>query len=152
MSIINEAHLFRGVSKATKEHLRELAEKESHPAGTFLFHGGEPAEHLYLLEEGRVRLRAGEGGQVAYMLSEPGEVFGWSSMVGQKEYTLSAECVVPVKALKFEKKALLHLLEKDPPSGFVVFRHLSELVGQRLASAYQATISVQGIRDAQSYG
>jgi len=152
MSIITEAYLFQGVEKTTLEHVREIAESKSHPTGVFLFHAGDPAAHLYLLEEGRVRLRAGGNGQVAYVLSEPGEVFGWSSMVAHPEYALSAECVGPVKVTKLEKKALLHLLEKDTHGGFIFFRHLSELIGERLAKAYQATISVHGERAAKSYG
>ena len=152
MSIITEAYLFRGVSKSTLEHVREIAERKSHEGGAVIFRAGDAATHLYLLEEGRVRLRASGEGQVAYVLSEPGEVFGWSSMVGHPVYVLSAECVGPAKVSKLEKKALLHLLERDAHSGFVFFRHLSELIGERLASAYQATISVHGERAAKSYG
>ena len=152
MSIVMEAYLFQGISKTAQEHLRDIAERKSCSGGTFLFRGGDPAEVLYVLEEGRVRLRAGEGGQIAYVLSEPGEVFGWSSVVGQRHYTLSAECVVPVQVSQFEKKALLHVLERDTHSGMIFFRHLSELIAHRLVNAYQATLSVQGERDAQSYG
>jgi CRP-like cAMP-binding protein len=152
MSVILTARLFHGISKATLKQVEELAQKRSCAAGAFVFRAGDRAEYLYLLDEGRVRLCAGEGGNIAYVISEPGDVFGWSSLMKHAEYTLSAQCVGPVRLLRIENHVLLHLLEKDPASGFLFFRHLSELIGQRLLNSYKATLSVHGERDAQSYG
>jgi CRP-like cAMP-binding protein len=152
MSVILTAHLFHGISKATLRQVEELAQKKSCPAGAFLFQAGDQAEYLYLLDEGRVRLCAGENGNIAFVISEPGEVFGWSSMVKHAEYTLSAQCVGPVRLVRIENSLLLHLLEKDPASGFLFFRHLTELIAQRLINSYRATVCVHGERDSPSYG
>ena len=152
MSIILTARLFQEISKATLKQIEELAQKKSCPAGAFVFHAGDRAEYLYLLDEGRLRLCAGEGGNMAFVISEPGDVFGWSSMVKHAEYTLSAQCVGPVRLVRIENQVLLRLLEKDPASGFLFYRHLSELIAQRLVSSYKATVSVHGERAAQSYG
>lgn len=152
MSIIANAYLFHDIGKATLNQVEELAQKRSYPAGAFPFHAGDRADYLYVLDEGRVRLCVGENGNIAYGISEPGEVFGWSSMVKHAEYTLSAQCIGPVRVVRIENGILLRLLEKDSASGFVFFRRLSELIGQRLANSYKATISVHGERDAQSYG
>jgi len=54
--------------------------------------------------------------------------------------------------VRIENQVLLRLLEKDPASGFLFYRHLSELIAQRLVSSYKATVSVHGERAAQSYG
>ncbi len=86
------------------------------------------------------------------MISEPGEVLGWSSLVKHAEYTLSARCVGPARLIRIENRVLLHLLEKDPAAGFLFFRHLSELIALRLVNSYKATVSVHGERAAQSYG
>jgi CRP-like cAMP-binding protein len=152
MSVILTAPVFHGMNKPTLKQIEELAQKKSCPASSFLFHAGEKANYLYLLDEGRVRLCTGENGNIAYVISEPGEVFGWSSMLKHAEYTLSAQCIGPVRLLRIENQVLLHLLEKDHASGFVFFRHLCELIGHRLLASYKATVSVHGERDAQSYG
>jgi CRP-like cAMP-binding protein len=152
MSIIANAPVFQGVSKVTLKQIEEVAQKKSCAAASFVFHAGDRAEHLYLLDEGRVRLCAGEAGHVAFMVSDPGEMFGWSSMVKHASYTLSAQCVGPARFISIEHTALLHLLEKDPASGFAFYGKLSELIGQRLVNSYRATISVHGERDAPSYG
>ena len=152
MSIILTAYLFHGISKSTLKQVEELAQKKSCSSGTFLFHAGDRAEYLYLLDEGRVRLWAGDHGNIAFVISEPGEVFGWSSMVKHAEYTLSAQCIGPVRLVRIENHVLLHLLEKDSASGFLFFRHLSELIAHRLVNSYKATVSVHGEKAAQSYG
>jgi len=152
MSVIENSTLFQGFSKEALEQVQEIVERKSYPPGAFIFQGGEPADYLYVLEEGRVRLRFGQSGQVAYALNEPGDVFGWSSLVNQKEYTLSAQSVSAVGVARFEKDRLLRILDSDAPSGMAFFRHLGELIGQRLFDSYKATVSVHGERSSLSYG
>jgi len=149
---LEKAYLLQGISKPTRDRIAEIATEESHASGAFLFHAGDPADYLYILGAGRIRLCVGEKGHVAYVVSEPGEVVGWSSMVEQEKYTSSAECVLPVTATKITKKALLQLLEKDPASGLIFFRNLSRIIGQRLVNCYKATLSVHERRDSRSYG
>jgi CRP-like cAMP-binding protein len=152
MSVILTAPLFQGISKATLNNIKDLAEERSCAAGEFLFRARDRASYLYLLDEGRVRLCTGDHGNVAFVLSEPGDVFGWSSMMKHAEYTLSAQCVGEVRVVWIENRVLMYVFEKDPASGFIFFRHLSELIGQRLVNSYRATISVHGVKAAQSYG
>jgi CRP-like cAMP-binding protein len=152
MSILTKASLFSEISEGTLRQINAIGESKSYLPGTTIFHEGDPATHLYVLQEGRVRLRMGEGGQLAYVLSTPGEIFGWASMANLEEYTLSVQCVLPVRAVRFENGTLLRILESDPPSGLLFFRHLSELIGQRLINSYQATVSVHGEKSSLSYG
>ena len=149
---LESTYLVQGISKPTLEHIAEIATEESHPTGAFLFHAGDPANYLYILGAGRIRLCVEERGQVAYVLSEPGEVIGWSSMAEQEQYTSSSECILPVTVTKIAKNVLLQLLEKDPASGLIFFRHLSRIVGQRLVNCYKATLSVHGKPNSRSYG
>jgi len=149
---LEKAYLLQGISKPTLERIAEVAVEESHPTGTFLFHAGDPADYLYLLAAGRIRLCVGEKGQIAYVVTEPGEVIGWSSMAELEEYTSSAECVLPARVIKIARDALLQLLEKDPASGLTFFQHLSRIIGQRLVNCYKATLSVHERRNSRSYG
>ncbi len=152
MSAIERCNLFRGFNASTLEKVQSATEKKSYPQGSFIFQGGEPANYLYILQEGRVRLRFSQGGQVAYALTEPGDVFGWSSMVGQGEYTLSAQSVTAVTVARLDKGQLLRILEDDTACGMIFFRHLGEFIGQRLFNSYKATVFVHGERSSLSYG
>ncbi len=152
MSILEKASLLSQVREPALSQIEAIAEAKSYLPGAFIFHEGDPATHLYVLQDGRVRLRMGEEGQVAYMLGSAGEIFGWASMANHDQYTLSAQCVLPVRAIRFERGALLRIFEADPPSGFLFYRRLSELIGQRLTSSYKAMVSVHGEKSSLSYG
>ena len=84
---IENSYLFQSMSKETQNKVREVAVGESHPKGAFIFRVGEPANHLYILQEGRVRLSVGDKGHIAHVVSDPGDAIGWSSMVENEGYT-----------------------------------------------------------------
>lgn len=152
MSILSQAKLFAGMSEPALQQIEAIAEERAYLPGAFIFHEGDRADHLYVLQEGRVRLRMGEEGQVAYVLSGPGEVFGWACMANLEEYTLSAQCVLPARSLRLGSEKLHRILEADPSSGLIFYRRLSELIGQRLINSYKATLSVHGEKRSMSYG
>ncbi len=152
MSVIESCPLFRGFSKDALHRVEECSTTKTYPTGTFIFQGGEPADYLCILATGRVRLRVGQAGQVAYSLSQSGDVFGWSSMVKQPCYTLSAQSVSEATIIRIERLRLLRIFENDAASGVVFFQNLAELIGQRLFNSYKATVSVHGERSSLSYG
>ena len=152
MSILELCGLFQNINPATLKAVEAISEKQLYAPGAFIFQSGEPAQHLYILEEGRVRLRFTDGGQVAYTLNHPGEVFGWSSMVNQSTYTLSAQTVSDVSTLRLESHKLEEILSADPTSGMIVYRQLADFISQRLSNSYKATVFVHGERSSLSYG
>jgi len=146
------AFLFRGISEETRQKILDAAVEESHAAGTFLFHQGDPAGCFYILREGRIRLGVGQSELLAYVASAPGDIIGWSSLVENDAYTASAECLAPVKVLRIEKNQLDQILQEDPASGMVFFKHVAALVGRRLVKGYRATLSVHGEREQRPGG
>jgi CRP-like cAMP-binding protein len=152
MSILTKSTVFSEISGPTLRQIEAIAEPASYSAGTFIFREGDTAQYFYTLENGRVRLRMGQDGQVAYVLSTPGEIFGWASMVDHDDYNLSAQCVVAVRAIRFEGRKLLQILQTDPASGLIFFRRLTEVIGHRLMNSYRATVAVHGEKASLSYG
>lgn len=144
--------LFHGLTESTRRTVSALAEEQTHKAGQFLFHSGDPARHLYVLESGRVRLKIGESGHVAMIQCDAGCVVGWSSMAGHATYFASAECLDTVVVLRFDRDALTSELSKDPVSGLSFYRGLTEVIGSRLIASYGATVSVHGNRDPKYWG
>ena len=141
------AYILQGMTEMTRQRILESAREELYEPKDFIFHLGEPALNFFLLAEGRVRLSLGQGERLAYVASEPGDLIGWSSLVENKTYTTSAECLVNVKVLRIQKRQLDEILNQDPTSGMVLFKNLAALIGRRLINSYQATISVQGERE-----
>jgi CRP-like cAMP-binding protein len=147
-----DVFLFQGIRELTRQRILESAHEESYAKKDFIFRRGDPALHFFILVEGRVRLSLGRGELLAYVVSEPGDLIGWSSLVENETYTASGECLVPAKVLRFEQKRVDEMLTQDPGSGMVIFKHLAKLIGRRLINSYQATLSVQGDREPQPGG
>jgi CRP-like cAMP-binding protein len=134
---IQHADLFRGMSKDFLKKVMEITTKESHEKGAVLFREGDQAVYSFVLLQGRVDLSIGEMGHVVFVVSRPGEAFGWSSLIGRNLYSASAECKVPTRLLKMEKEKFLEILEKDPANGFIFFKRLAATLGNRLLQSYR---------------
>lgn len=80
--------------------------EESYEKGTQLYSPQDEANLFYILLDGRVRLTLGKEPGVDHVATKPGEVFGWSSIVGREFYTTHAECVIPTKLVKIDSHGI----------------------------------------------
>ena len=149
---LESVYLFQEVNEQSRSEIERIALEESYPQGAVLFHAGDPATSLYIVEKGWVRLSVTRGGLLSNVVSEPGEAIGWSSMAGNGVYTASAECLIPVTALRIRVERLNEILMKDPASGMAFYRRLAKTIGRRLVASYTATLSMQSLGDTRSYG
>ena len=138
---ILEADLFKGMSQEVIKEIDRITFEESHEEGTSLFKEGDPASNFYILAAGKVKLTIGEEGYITHLVSNPGEAFGWSSLVEHGFYTASAECSVPTKLLRIGKKELDKIFEKHPGTGLVFFKRLAAVVGKRLMNSYHSLLA-----------
>lgn len=150
--IIEESDLFKGLNPEIISHIAENMIEEFYSKGSFIFKETYLAEHFYILEEGEIRLSVGEQGRVTHLVSNPGEAFGWSSLVGRDRYTASAECLAPSKVIRIEKDRINKIFENDPASGLVFFRRLAGIIGERLMRTYSALLSEHREGWPPSYG
>ena len=125
-----------GMGKKFALEAMEISEKISLDDGKSLFDKGDPADHFFVLVKGSVALRLGETGPVVYTAKHPGEVIGWSRLVGRKSFSASAQCLEPVKLLRFDRGSFLDLLHKYPSNEALVFKRLAEMLGNRLLELY----------------
>ena len=133
---LQQAELLRGMDRDFIKSFLEIADKEYHEAGDFLFHKGEPATRFFILIKGHIRLILGHVGHVVHVVDHTGEAFGWSSLVGRSFYSCSAQCVVSSKVLMIEHKKIQEVLENYPVSGLIFFKRLAKLLGERLLQRY----------------
>jgi len=123
--------------KFTMEVL-DIAEKLSHKEGDLLFHAGDQANHFYVLLTGRVKLSLGDTGPVVYMARQPGEIIGWSGLIGRDNYSASGECMDATNLLKFDRNNFLKVLKKYPRNEALLFKRLAQMLGNRLLELYPA--------------
>jgi CRP-like cAMP-binding protein len=133
---IQRADLFRGMDQVVIKEISEIMVEESCAEGTVLFERGKTANDLYVVKEGSVELIIGENGHVTYVVKNPGEAFGWSSLVNHHVYTASAVCSSPTELIRIPSDKLNKVFEKNPASGLMFFRRLAEIISKRVATSY----------------
>jgi len=129
-----------GMGKEFALEAVEISEKLTLDEGETLFNAGDAAHHFYVLVKGRVELSLGKSGPVVYTARHPGEVIGWSSLVGRSDFSASAQCRESAKVLKFDRTNFLALLEKNPANEALLYRRLAEMLGNRLLEIYPTII------------
>ncbi|UCE55555.1 MAG: Crp/Fnr family transcriptional regulator [Desulfobacterales bacterium] len=150
--ILKEIELFEGVDFEVMNEIAAICSEESYSKDTVLFEKDEQAKCLYILLGGTVYLVIKNGGSITYNLSEPGDVFGWSSMLENGKYTASGICATDLKVVKIEKDKLNRIFKNRPEAGFKVLQRLAGVISRRLSNAYRDLLSARSTDTTPSYG
>ena len=133
---LKQRDLFGSLDKDFVKDIMDIAETQSHEEGEMLFHEGDPAAWLFVLLKGCVKLTLGQTGRVVYVVSNAGEMFGWSSLVGRTSYSATGECMLPTKLLRFERSKLEQIIYDDAAASVQLFKTLAAILGERLIRSY----------------
>jgi len=133
---LKQGDLFWDMNKDFVKEAMDTAIKLQQEAGETLFNEGDAADHFFIMLKGRVKLSVGEGGRVVYISRNAGEIIGWSSIIGRRSYSATAECTEETNLLKFGSQAFLRLLSKDTANEAILFKRLSEMLGNRILELY----------------
>ena len=81
-----------------------------------IFSQGDPAENVFFIEAGAVKLTvlSGQGKEAVIALLAVGDFFGEGCVAGQLRRMATAETIKPSTILKIEKKEMLRVLHKEP--------------------------------------
>jgi len=150
--ILKEIELFQQIDFEVMNEIAGICSEVKFSKGTTIFERAEQAKCLYILIEGTVHLVIKNGGSITYSLTEPGDIFGWSSMLEHGNYTASGICATDLKAAKIEKGKLVKIFNNHPDVGFKVLQRLAGVISRRLSNAYQDLLSAQETDTKPSYG
>lgn len=87
------------------------AEATVYPAGAVIFREGDPGEHLYAIQEGRVELRV--GGHVLAVL-DAGEIFGEMALIDQVPRSATAVALGESRIAAIDRRRFLFLVQNTP--------------------------------------
>jgi CRP-like cAMP-binding protein len=127
-----------GMGKEFATEAMDISEKLSLNEGKIIFSTGETADYFYVLLKGQVQLSLGDSGPVVYQVRHPGDIIGWSCLVGRETYSASAECLESTELLRFDQESFLEILSKNPASEALLFKRLATMLGNRLLELYPA--------------
>ena len=133
---LKQGDLFWGMDNDFVVKVMDETEKLNVDEGVVLFQTGDVADDFYILIKGRIKLTIGDKGPVVYMAKEPGQVIGWSTLLGREHYSATAICVEASKMVKVGKKSFLENLAKVPQSEALFFKRVAGMLGDRLVSVY----------------
>ena len=140
MNILSSCYLFRGLRPHKIDELAKAVSEISVVENAWLFHEGDPADHLYFLVDGAVDLLTTIESDVELptaRLKTSGDCFGTGVLVEPFTYSLSARCVETAGLLTIDRDALARIMEKDSDFGRIVMKNLAQHYLDRLREARQ---------------
>jgi CRP/FNR family transcriptional regulator len=122
-----EHHFFCELADDSRDAFEQLKITNTYPAGSMLFVEGQPANGVYLLCQGRVKLFtcSREGKVVILHIALPGELLGLSAVVADEDYEVSAEVIEPCQTNYVRRSDFMQLMRRYPDIGMKAVLHLS---------------------------
>ena len=119
------------------EVLNQLAEEstfERVSAGTVIFREGNQNDNLYLVRSGRLALEMNVPGRgvVRILTVGPGEIVGWSSLLGQGKMTASAVAVKDTELIVAPADKLQAFCESNRDFGYHLMHRMADALSMRL--------------------
>jgi CRP/FNR family transcriptional regulator, cyclic AMP receptor protein len=129
--------LLAGLTAEETERTLALGLHRSLLSGAELFQLGDPAECLFLIERGRIRLTMpmqlrGREEDVLVEERTAGQTVGWSALIPPYRFTLRATAPVETEVRALSREALRRHFVKYPAVGYAVSLNVAAVVGQRL--------------------
>ena len=137
---------FAGLQAAAFKDIAMLGDDITLEPGEWLFHEGDDATYLFLIEEGSIDLKVKLGGPAArYADLEtlvPGEIVGWSALIEPYVFTLGAVATSHARLIRLDAAALQALMDKDCEVGYALAKNLALVLSQRLSNLRTQFVSM----------
>ncbi len=132
---LEQAEFFRALGPDCLARVRPAVRERRLPPRATLFVEGQPAEALWAIGRGAVRLyKSSADGRVTTLETlGPGEIFGALSALEVDRYPASAESLGQVVAWTLARSTFLRLLAEDPRLGVEILG----VVSRRLHAAHE---------------
>ncbi len=133
---LKQGDLFWGMDKDFVKAAMDSTTKLALEEGDVVFGEGDPAEAFYILVKGRVKLTLGDKSREVYVAYQPGELIGWSSLIGRDTLSATAHCLESTILSKVDRQKFLDLLNQHPAEGATLFQRVATMLGNRLIHLY----------------
>lgn len=125
------------LQKLGEPHRKEialLADLREYPEGAVVFHEGQDSPFIYLVLTGKVNLEIEEppGKRVRVYTAGPGELVGWSPVLGGRAMTATARAATRARLAVLSVDRILALCEQDPRFGLAFERQIALVLSERL--------------------
>jgi CRP-like cAMP-binding protein len=132
--ILGEHPFLRDLEPGHLQFIAECASEFHFAAGEYILREGEAANHLYLIEHGKVALGTivPSRGFTTLETLEDGEALGWSWLIPPYHWHFTALTILPTGVIALDGKRLREECEADHDFGYELLKRLALILGQRL--------------------
>jgi CRP-like cAMP-binding protein len=124
----------RSFSANCRKQIASIARPKACEAGTIIFREGQNERQVFLVLNGEVGLeiRVPELGVVQVHRVGPGDLLGWSPVLGRGAMTATARALTPCRLAVLDAEQIRALAERDARFGMEFFRSMSTALAERL--------------------
>jgi CRP-like cAMP-binding protein len=127
---IGNLWVFENLKAGELAALAQAAVRKPYKKGQEVFAQGDPANQMFLLKAGRVKLSkiTAEGNEITLDIRKAGDFLGESMLIEDADYPLTALCLEDALTCGFTKTAFEKLILKNPNIGLQVIKNLSNRI------------------------
>jgi CRP-like cAMP-binding protein len=127
---IGHLWVFANLKAEEMANLAQAALRKTFKKGEVVFSQGDPANQMFLLKAGRVKLGkiTAEGNEITLDIRKAGDFLGESMLIEDADYPLTALCLEDTLTCGFTKAAFEKLILENPNIGLQVIKNLSNRI------------------------
>ncbi len=147
---LKRCEIFLGLDNDDLQKIVDLpsCQEKTYQPQEVIFYAGQPAEHLYVLVEGKVDLVAGvstpqpeSSSPTLIIIISKGGVFGWPALVPPHIFSLTAIAKTSVQVLTIGGSDIRNLFQLHPNIGYEVTQSLLQVIASRFRTIEQLLIT-----------
>ncbi len=132
--VLHKILLFRNCTPEELDLLSGLFQERKVKAGMTIFTEKMPAEALYVIRSGQVRISTmeGEGEEIGLLLLGPNDFFGEIALIQESSRAVTAKAESAVDLLILSRKDFQALLDLDPRAAAKITLSIARLLAMRV--------------------
>jgi CRP/FNR family cyclic AMP-dependent transcriptional regulator len=134
LNFLQKTAIFKGCTQDELELISGLLQERQIKPNTTIFTEQMPAEALYIVKSGSIRISmmAGEGQESGLLLLGPGEFFGELALLQEENRLVTARAEVPAELVMLTRKDFHALLDLDPRLSSRIIMTIAKLLVMRV--------------------
>lgn len=146
-TLVQKSKFFEGIAEEHLAKLADLCQAVEFKERVRLFEQDASAKNVYIILDGQVSLVMCEPSTACRQIAEvgPGELIGWSPLVGRPRLFDTAFTLTEVKALRFDGAALMDYAAANPDFGFEFMKLTATTLAERLTATRLQLLQMCGM-------
>ena len=130
--------IFEEIDGDLAREISRISTVKSFAAGEVIFEKDRGADCLYLLESGQVDLLMSPAEDARFKVNRTGDVFGWSALVENGVYTVTATCETDARVHCIPKDQMDAILNKNVGTAVELFRKIGDKFPKQIAGMVES--------------